>query len=104
TRVAVMAYIELMHGDQRFADMEFKVSAGHQNVFPKMVCKPRKEIVTLGLENDVDPVRDTAPHLSPQEWKSTLESGDPKLVLIDVRNRYESEVGKFEGAICPPIE
>jgi UPF0176 protein len=104
TRDAVMAYIELMHGDQRFADMEFKVSAGHQNVFPKMVCKPRKEIVTLGLENDVDPVRDTAPHLSPQEWKSTLESGDPNLVLIDVRNRYESEVGKFEGAICPPIE
>ncbi len=103
-RDAVMAYVEKMHNDPRFADMEFKVSEGHPNVFPKMICKPRKEIVTLGLEHDVDPIHGTAPHLSPQEWKATLESGDPNLVLIDVRNRYESEVGVFEGALCPPIE
>lgn len=101
---SILQYLEGVHADPRFADMEFKVSEGHPNVFPKMVCKPRKEIVTLGLEEDVDPVQNTAPHLTPEEWKQTLESNDPNLVIIDVRNRYESDVGIFEGAICPPIE
>lgn len=101
---SILTYLEGVHNDVRFADMEFKVSEGYPGVFPKMVCKARKEIVTLGLQEDVDPVEKTAPHLTPEEWKQTLESGDPNLVLIDVRNRYESEVGLFEGALCPEIE
>lgn len=103
-RDGVLAYIDGMHRDPRFAPMDFKVSAGYPGVFPKMVCKARREIVTLGLEADVDPVECTGKHLEPVEWKQMLESGDPDLVLIDVRNRYESEVGCFEGAHCPSIE
>lgn len=28
---------------------------------------------------------------------------DPTSIVIDVRNRYESEIGHFEGAVLPGI-
>ena len=29
---------------------------------------------------------------------------DPDVVLFDTRNRYESDIGKFKGAVCPDTE
>lgn len=34
---------------------------------------------------------------------STSEPIEPEYLVLDVRNYYESELGKFEGATCPPI-
>jgi UPF0176 protein len=30
--------------------------------------------------------------------------GNPDVTVVDMRNHYESEVGHFEGAICPQVE
>lgn len=85
-----------------FADIVFKASHAEAQPFHRLEIKVRKEIVTLGAGEELDPVRQTAPHLSPDEWKRMIEEED--VVLFDVRNRYESEVGRFKGAITPPIE
>ena len=45
---------------------------------------------------DIVPDRDN--HLSPAEWKRLMEE-DADAVVVDVRNRYESAVGKFENAV-----
>ena len=42
-------------------------------------------------------------HLSPEEWKRALEE-DPEVVVLDVRNRYESAAGKFANAVACDIE
>jgi UPF0176 protein len=42
-------------------------------------------------------------HLTPAEWKRTLEE-EPDVVVIDVRNRYESAAGRFAHAIPCDIE
>jgi UPF0176 protein len=42
-------------------------------------------------------------HLSPEAWKRTLEE-EPDVVVVDVRNRYESNAGKFANAIACDIE
>jgi UPF0176 protein len=96
---AVDEYLGLLRGDERFADLAVKVSAGDVNTFPKLAVKFRPEIVTLGVP--VAPDFDN--QLSPADWKRTIEE-DPDVVLVDVRNRYESAAGKFEGAVACDIE
>jgi UPF0176 protein len=100
-RVGIQVYVDALRRDPRFADIEIKVSAGDECTFPKLVVKVRPEIVTLGADATLVP--ETGNHLSPEEWKRSLEE-DPDVVLLDVRNRYESEVGKFANAITCEIE
>jgi UPF0176 protein len=85
-----------------FADILYKVSSAEAQPFKKVDVRVRGEIVTLGAGPALDPTRDTAPHLPPEEWKRMIEEED--VVLFDVRNRYETEVGRFKGAITPAIE
>ncbi len=99
-REAVDEYVAALRADERFADIGIKTSPGDAGTFPKLVVKVRAEIVTLGagpLAPDFDN------HLSPAEWKRAIES-DPDVVLVDVRNRYESSAGKFENAVACEIE
>ena len=98
-RAAVEEYIAVLRADARFADIEMKFSDGDADTFPKLVIKVRPEIVTLGA-GPLAP--DLHNHLSPAEWKRMLEE-DPDVVLLDVRNRYESTAGKFAGAVACDI-
>jgi len=100
-RDSIVRYMEAMKEDPRFTDMEFKISEGAVDTFPKLSIKVRPEIVTLGA--DIPLKADLDNHLSPAEWKAKIE-GDPDIVLVDVRNRYESQAGMFEGALPCEIE
>ncbi|MBA3882303.1 MAG: rhodanese-related sulfurtransferase [Chthoniobacterales bacterium] len=97
---AVNGYVAALQGDSRFSGVAVKVSAGDASTFPKLVVKVRSEIVTLAA-GPVQP--DQTKQLSPAEWKQTIED-DPDIVLLDVRNRFESAAGKFKGAVVCDIE
>lgn len=97
---AVNEYISALHADERFGDVQIKLSYGDESTFPKLVVKVRKEIVALGA----GPLAaDQHNQLSPAEWKRMLEE-DRDVVLLDVRNRYESDAGRFQGAVVCEIE
>lgn len=100
-RDAVEQYVKALRSDNRFADIEIKVSAGDISTFPRLSVKVRPEIVTLGAP--VPLTADLHNHLSPAEWKRAIEE-DPDVLLVDVRNRYESAAGKFQGAHACDIE
>lgn len=99
-RAAIDQYVAALRSDERFADIEIKESPGDESAFPKLAVKVRPEIVTLGA-GPLPP--DLHNHLSPADWKRTIEE-DPEIVLLDVRNRYESVAGQFENAIPCEIE
>lgn len=101
---ATEAYMETMRADPLTAEMVFKVDPAERHVFPKLSVKFRKEIVTLGLpgEEDIDPNTLSGERLSPREFLAAMS--DPEAVLIDGRNLYETDLGRFKGALCPPIE
>ncbi|MEK0444886.1 MAG: hypothetical protein RLZZ399_207 [Verrucomicrobiota bacterium] len=101
TAEAIRGYQSALRQDPRFADMQFKTSAGAADTFQKLIVRVRPEIVTLKAGIPLEP--DLTNQLSPAEWKRTLEE-DPDVVLVDVRNRYESAAGKFENAIACDIE
>lgn len=100
-RAAVDEYVEALRADERFADIEIKTSAGDAETFPRLMIKVRPEIVTLGA--GIPLAADLDNHLTPAEWKRAIEE-DPDVVLVDVRNRYESAAGKFANAVACDIE
>lgn len=97
-------YVAAMRADSRFADLEFKWSEGSPQTFGKLIVKARREIVSLSLAQDVDVSGSSSSHLTPAQWKARLDQGGSDLAVIDVRNRYESDAGRFEGALTPAIE
>lgn len=68
----------------------------------KMHVRPRPEIVSLSLTEDVDPLEVTGDYLSPAEFKEALL--DEETVILDARNDYEFDLGHFRGAIRPDIQ
>lgn len=94
------AYMKWMHANPLFESMPFKIHTYHENVFPRQTIKYRKQLVALDEEVDLSQIGE---HVSPAQWKALLE-GEEKPVLLDVRNDYEWEVGRFEEAVCPPCE
>lgn len=88
-----------------FADIEWKVSFADEQVFPKLRVVVRDEIVTLGLKkrgSDVA-ISNKAHYIEPEELLSLYESND-EFLIIDARNAYEAEIGKFKNAVIPPID
>lgn len=95
------AYMEMMRNDERFADIVFKIDEHDGHAFKKMHVRPRKELVTLRLEDPVDPNELTGEYLSPVEFYEAMQREDT--VILDTRNDYEYDVGHFRGAIRPDI-
>jgi len=96
-------YMEAMRADPLTAEMEFKIDPSEGHVFPKLSVKVRREIVTLGLpdEGDINPNQLTGDRLSPREFYEAMQEED--VVVIDGRNDYEADLGRFKNALCPPI-
>ncbi|MEP7145413.1 MAG: rhodanese-related sulfurtransferase [bacterium] len=95
------AYICSMHMDPRFRDMEFKIDKISGHAFKKLYVRPKKEIVTMNLEQDVDPNIITGKHLSPQEFYTAMNNED--VVILDARNDCEYDLGHFKNAIRPDV-
>lgn len=70
--------------------------------FLKLAIKVRKKIVADGLTDEVFDVTNVGTHLSPIEFHEL--SAQDNVIVVDMRNHYESEVGRFENAICPKAE
>ncbi|MGM7701385.1 oxygen-dependent tRNA uridine(34) hydroxylase TrhO [Pseudalkalibacillus sp. Hm43] len=96
------AYMKALHADPRFEDMEFKREASDAHAFNRISVKARDEIVSLRLDDDLDPNEVTGRHLSPKEWKEALEDED--VIVLDARNDYEYDIGHFRNAIRPDIK
>jgi UPF0176 protein len=93
-------YVASLKMDPRFSDVEIKRSPGDAGTFPKLVVKVRREIVTLNA-GAIPPDKEN--HLSPRAWKTVMEE-NRDIVLLDIRNRFESAAGKFENAVTCEIE
>lgn len=95
------AYMDMMKADARFADMVYKIDEAEGHAFKKMHVRPKREIVHLGLADDINPNELTGKYLSPKEFFEQMQAEDT--IVIDARNDYEFDLGHFRGAIRPDI-
>jgi UPF0176 protein len=72
------------------------------NSFYKLTVKVRKELVAYGVPKNSYDMNKVGNHLSAEEFNQALEK--PETIIVDMRNYYESEVGRFESAVIPDVE
>ena len=96
------AFVKVVHANKYFTAMPFKIAVEDDGKsFYKLTIKVRHQIVADGLPIDEYDVTDVGVHLDAEKWNNALENG---ATVVDMRNHYESEIGKFKGAICPDVE
>lgn len=78
-------------------EMVFKDSYAEYMPFRAFKVKIKKEIVTIG-DTNVVPKSAKLRHISPKEWQDILVH-DKDAIVLDTRNWYETEIGKFHKAI-----
>ena len=85
-----------------FKDIPFKIAIEDDGKsFFKLTIKVREKIVADGLDSCEYDVTNVGKHLTAKQWNDAIEKG---ATVVDMRNHYESEIGRFKGAICPDSE
>ena len=88
-------------GEDHYARLEVKRSWCDRQAFRRFKARRKREIVTMGCP-DVSPARSVGTYVEPENWNALVD--DPDTLVIDTRNRYETAIGTFEGAIDPSTE
>lgn len=70
--------------------------------FFKLKILVREKIVADGLNDSSFDVTDKGVHVNAERFNMLTD--DPNTIVVDMRNHYESEVGKFINAITPDVE
>ena len=83
-------------------NVPIKKSIQDGNSFYKLTIKVRKELVAYGVPENSYDMNKVGNHLSAEEFNQALEK--PETIIVDMRNYYESEVGRFESAVIPDVE
>lgn len=100
----VQEYISVMKSDERFADVDYKLSEGTGKAFPKLSIKVRNEIVSGHLgDMDINPQETTGKYIYAEELHDWIQNGK-EFYIVDMRNDYEHKSGHFEGSILPPLK
>ncbi|GAQ84629.1 hypothetical protein KFL_001980110 [Klebsormidium nitens] len=117
-------YRQWLQADPRFQDVPIQMARAPAHAFPRLKLRYKPDLVMVRGGTRQLPL--TEPHaravpLSPAQWRRKLdqrngdasqprsevdESGSPtrQLLLLDVRNGYEWDVGHFQGAARPEVD
>ncbi|MEX0934538.1 MAG: rhodanese-related sulfurtransferase [Candidatus Saccharimonadales bacterium] len=98
------SYVKEMNQHPSFKKIQYKWSDGIGDDFPRLSVKVRPELVTLAPDEQFDVFNSTR-GLKPKQWHEYLEQ-HPDTLILDARNKYESEIGAFKGknVIKPSID
>jgi UPF0176 protein len=70
--------------------------------FYKLAVKLRDKIVADGIDDQNFNPSNTGAYLDAMGFNKMIE--DNETIVVDMRNHYESEVGRFERAFCPDAD
>jgi UPF0176 protein len=80
---------------------ELKYSTAAEKPFRRLKVQVKKEIITM-KRPEADPTVRTGTYVDPAEWNALMAQDG--VLLLDVRNTYETEIGMFKNAIDPQVE
>lgn len=75
---------------------------GNGKSFYKLIVKVRDKVVADGITDESFDASKTGTYLNAQQFNQAIE--DENTIVVDMRNHYESEVGKFDRAFCPDAD
>lgn len=80
---------------------EVKFSFAAKRPFRRMKVRLRPEIITMRAP-EADPTVAVGTYVRPDAWNEIIS--DPDVLVLDTRNRYETRIGTFRGAVDPEID
>lgn len=96
-------FINYLDNTPYFADMPMKWAVEDDPLsFLKLKMKVRPKIVADGLEDGTFDVTNVGRHLTAEEFNAALQ--EKGTIVVDMRNHYESEIGRFDNALCPDVD
>lgn len=94
---------DYLNNNKSLKDMPLKIAIEDDGKsFYKLDIKIKHKIVADGLDDDAFDTTNVGKHLSAKEWNELMDQDET--VIVDMRNYYESEVGKFKNAITPDVD
>lgn len=103
TADTVKIFKEFLLRIDHFSGLPFKDSSAEKIPFRRLMVQFREEIVTLKNGIGIPDIKPSN-RLSPKEWNDMLQAKRDEIAIIDVRNDYEVEIGRFKGAIDPKLK
>ena len=100
-REGMAALLDWIGSEDRLAGLSLKFSAAPEQAFLRMKVRLKREIVTMGRP-EIQPAEATGTYVEPADWNALVD--DPDVLVIDTRNRYETAIGSFVGAIDPETD
>ena len=100
TSQGIAALVERIRAEPGFEGLVGKYSQAEEMPFGRLKVRLKKEIVTMG-QPEIDPTR-TGQYVAPTEWNALIAA--PDVAVIDTRNRYETSIGMFNGAVDPETD
>lgn len=96
-------FVKLLYSYPAFNEVPFKVAVeDNGKSFYKLIIKVRDKIVADGIDDPTFDPSNTGAYLDAKSFNEYLEK--PGTIVVDMRNHYESEVGRFENAFCPDAD
>jgi UPF0176 protein len=79
---------------------DVKFASSEERPFGRLKFLVKAEIIAF-RKASVNPEQ-AGQYIDPQQWNRLI--ADPEVLVLDTRNRYETELGTFSGAIDPGLE
>jgi len=92
--------LDLLGSQTGLTRSEVKFAEAEDRPFGRLKFHLRKEIIAF-RKAAVDPMR-PGTYVEPRNWNALI--ADPEILVLDTRNRYETELGTFTGAVDPGID
>jgi UPF0176 protein len=101
SEAGIQAFVATLDADPRFAQLTLRRSWSETVPFRRLLVKVKPEIITLRAPG-LRPAEAPAPRVAPARLKAWLDQGHDDagrpVVMVDTRNRFEIEKGRFAGA------
>jgi len=95
-------FIKGIQNFQFLKNVPIKKALSDDISFFKLVVKQKKEIVAYGISDDLYDMNEVGEYLNAEQFNRQID--EKNTVVIDMRNFYETEVGRFKNAEIPQVE
>ena len=92
---------DYVNSEDLLKEVKLKKAVKEGSSFIKLKILVKNEIVAYGLHKKSYDMDYVGRHLSAKEFNESIKKEDS--IIVDMRNYYESEVGRFDNAIIPDI-
>ncbi len=100
-RSNVEEFLKLIRSEPEFSDFAVKESSSQNQPFGQFKVRLKNHIIPLSAK--VRPQDGRAPVITAKELKEKLDRNDENLIILDVRNSYETKEGRFKNGQVLPI-